>query len=275
MLGTVAGRVQRAHAQRSELELPAVLERLVVVLGIGVAVDVDRRAGRRGEAAVPGDVVGVVVRLEDVLDLHAHVAREREVLVDVELRVDDGGNAGVLVADQVGRAAEVVVGDLAEDHRPRRRCSTGRPASCHASMPPATLPAARPAAASCSAAIALRLPVAQMKAIVARSLGSSPSARVELVERKVQRAGHVAVARTRRHHATSTSVSSLATASLGGRHRRVRRLRSSALAPSWSGVSETDVGEQAVQPARQPPGACARARAAARASARAARARRR
>ena len=50
----------------------------------------------------------------------AHVAREREVLVDLEARVDDRRDARVLVADQVGRAAEVVVGDLAEDHGPTR-----------------------------------------------------------------------------------------------------------------------------------------------------------
>ena len=116
VLGPVPGRVQRAHAQRAELELPAVVEGLVVVVGRGVAVDVDRRAGRGGEPAVARDVVGVVVGLEHVLDAHAQVAREAQVLVDLEARVDDGRDAGVLVADQVGRAAEVVVGDLAEDH---------------------------------------------------------------------------------------------------------------------------------------------------------------
>ena len=62
------------------------------------------------------DVVGVVVGLEDVLDAHAHVARELEVVVDLEARVDHGGHAGVLVADEIRRAAEIVVGDLAEDH---------------------------------------------------------------------------------------------------------------------------------------------------------------
>ena len=62
------------------------------------------------------DVVGVRVGLEHVLDPHAEVAGEREVLLDVELRVDDRGDAGVLVADQVGGAAEVVVGHLAEEH---------------------------------------------------------------------------------------------------------------------------------------------------------------
>ena len=57
-----------------------------------------RRDGRGGEAAVAGDVVGVVVGLEHVLDPDAHVAREREVILDLELRVDDRGDAGVLVA---------------------------------------------------------------------------------------------------------------------------------------------------------------------------------
>ena len=116
--GRWPGRVQRPHAQRAELELPAVVERLVLVVGLGEAVDVDRRAGGRREPAVAGDVVGVVVGLEHVLDAHAHVASELEVLVDLEARVDDGGDPGVVVPDQVRRAAEVVVGDLAEDHAP-------------------------------------------------------------------------------------------------------------------------------------------------------------
>jgi hypothetical protein len=64
----------------------------------------------------PETVVGVRVGLEHVLDAHPEVARERQVLLDVELGIDDGGDAGVLVADQVGRAAEVVVGHLAEEH---------------------------------------------------------------------------------------------------------------------------------------------------------------
>ena len=62
------------------------------------------------------DVVGVVVGLEHVLDLHALVAREVQVVVDLEARVDHRGDAGVLVAHQVRGAAQVVVGDLPEDH---------------------------------------------------------------------------------------------------------------------------------------------------------------
>jgi hypothetical protein len=140
VLGTVAGSVQRAHAHRAQCELPAVVERLVLVVRVGVAVDVDRRARGRGEPAVSGDVVGVVMGLEDVLDPHAHVAGQREVLLDVELGVDDGGDAGVLVADQVRGAAEVVVGDLAEDHQDSLRVR-GRPARDQAITPPLTLTA--------------------------------------------------------------------------------------------------------------------------------------
>ena len=105
----------RTH-ERAELELPAVVEGLVLVVGAARAVDVDARARGGDQAAMAGDVVGVVVRLQHVLDAHAVVARELEVLVDLEARVDDGRDARVLVADQVRGAAEVVVGDLPEEH---------------------------------------------------------------------------------------------------------------------------------------------------------------
>ena len=93
VLGPVAGGVQGAHHELSERELPAVVEGLVVVLGRRRAVDVDGRAGRGGQAPVPGDVVGVVVGLEHVLDAHAQVAGQAQVLVDVQARVDDRGDA--------------------------------------------------------------------------------------------------------------------------------------------------------------------------------------
>ena len=98
------------------VELPAVLERLVLVLGSAQRVDVDQRARRRRQPAVAAHVVGVVVGLEDVLDRDAEVAREPQVLADLQPRVDDRRDARVLVADQVGGAAEVLVRDLAEDH---------------------------------------------------------------------------------------------------------------------------------------------------------------
>ena len=59
----------------------------------------------------------MVMGLDYVLDPHAHVAGHREVVLDVELGVDDRRDTGVLVSHKVGPTAEVVVDELAEDHR--------------------------------------------------------------------------------------------------------------------------------------------------------------
>ena len=115
------GCVEGTDGQLAQSELPAVLEGLVVVLGRGIAVDVDDGAGGRGQAPVPRDVIRVIVRLEDVLDPHAEVAGDAQVFVDVQPRIDHGGHARVLVADQVARTAEVVVDELPEDHLPTLR----------------------------------------------------------------------------------------------------------------------------------------------------------
>jgi hypothetical protein len=56
------------------------------------------------------------VRLEDARDLHAAPRRLLEIRLDAEGGVDDNGETGRLVADQVGPAAEVVVDELAEQH---------------------------------------------------------------------------------------------------------------------------------------------------------------
>jgi hypothetical protein len=120
VLGPVAGRVDRLDRRAlAQLQGPAVAEGLVRVLGPGQLVDVDRRPRRPCQAAVAGDVVGVVVGLQHMLDPHPVQAGEVQVGVDVPLRVDHGGDAGGGVADQVGGAAEVLVDDLAEEHRIR------------------------------------------------------------------------------------------------------------------------------------------------------------
>ena len=66
---------------------------------------------------MPGDVVGVVVGLEDVGDADPEVARQLEVLVDLEARIDHRGDARLLVADEVRGTPEIVVNQLSEDHR--------------------------------------------------------------------------------------------------------------------------------------------------------------
>ena len=65
---------------------------------------------------MPGDVVGVVVRLEHAHDPHARPLGRREVGLDRVGGVDHHRLAGRLVTDQVGRAAEIVVYELLEEH---------------------------------------------------------------------------------------------------------------------------------------------------------------
>jgi hypothetical protein len=57
------------------------------------------------------------VGLEDVLDPDPGIAGEAQVLVDLEAGVDDGDDSRRAVADEIGGAAEVVMDELAEDHR--------------------------------------------------------------------------------------------------------------------------------------------------------------
>ena len=87
-------------------------------LRLGRAMNVDAAAVVEREATVPGEMVGVRVRLEHAREPNLLVRRLVEVLLDRVGRVDDRGLAGVLVADQVRRAAEAVVHELAEDHKP-------------------------------------------------------------------------------------------------------------------------------------------------------------
>ena len=116
VLGPVAGRVHHANRQRADRDLGAVLERLVRVLGLGERVDRDAHVVLEREAAVPGDVVGVVVRLQHAHDPHARPLGRREVGLDRVGGVDHHRLAGRLVSDQVGGAAEVVVHKLLEKH---------------------------------------------------------------------------------------------------------------------------------------------------------------
>ena len=66
VLRPVSGRRKRADANAAQLDRRAVRERLVRVLRTGVMRGPEGGVGRGGEPAVPGDVVGVRVRLEHV-----------------------------------------------------------------------------------------------------------------------------------------------------------------------------------------------------------------
>ena len=116
VLGPVAGRVQDADLHVAERDLLPVRERLVRILGLRGGVDVDGNAVLEREPPVPGDVVGVRVRLEDARDPHVPLLGLLEVGLDRVRGIDDHGLTRGLVADQVGRAAEIVVDELPKLH---------------------------------------------------------------------------------------------------------------------------------------------------------------
>ena len=118
VLRPVPGCVEDADLGRARAHDVAVGQRLARVLGLGERVDRDRQPVLDREPAVPGDVVGVGVRLEHALDPNLLLRGRLDVLLDRERRVDDHRDACVTVPDQVRGAPEVVVDELAEDeHR--------------------------------------------------------------------------------------------------------------------------------------------------------------
>ena len=117
VLGPMPRRVDDAHPQRPALDLSAVHERLVRKRGIGGRMQADLHALFECEPPVPGDVVGVRVRLEDAGDLDLVLLCRLEVGLDCVCRVDEDRLVRLFVPDQVGGAAEIVVDELAKEHR--------------------------------------------------------------------------------------------------------------------------------------------------------------
>src|SRR5580765_7353068 len=65
---------------------------------------------------MPRDEVGMEVREDDMGDAQAMLLGERQVLLNVALRIDHRGDAGGLVADQIRRVREAIQIKLVEDH---------------------------------------------------------------------------------------------------------------------------------------------------------------
>ncbi len=124
VLGPVTRGVDAAKHDVAELDLRAVGQRVVRVLGAGGGVHAHPDAVLEPEAPVPGEVVGVRVGLDGADDAHVALVGLGEVLLDREGRIDDDGVTRTGIADEVGRAAQSVVDELREDHgraRPYQR----------------------------------------------------------------------------------------------------------------------------------------------------------
>ena len=133
--GPMAGRVDDAQADVADDDLVAVRDRLERILGLCQRVDRDRQAVLEREPPVPGHVIGVRVRLEDAHDPHVVPGRLLEVLLDRVGGVDDDRFARVLVPDEIGGAAEIVVDELPEQHVAGRLQGIWEPAEAGISLP--------------------------------------------------------------------------------------------------------------------------------------------
>ena len=119
VLGAMPRGVEAAHPHGSDRHLVAVGQRVVRIARSGVAVDRDRNPVLQREPAVPRDMVGVCVSLEHTHDPDAEPLGLREIGLDRVGGVDEQRLAGLLVPDEIGRAAQVRVDELPEDHRAR------------------------------------------------------------------------------------------------------------------------------------------------------------
>ncbi|CCF83550.1 hypothetical protein NITHO_2400010 [Nitrolancea hollandica Lb] len=117
MLGTVAGCVNDAKQDLAERQFLPVLQRLVRVRDAGGMEDGDSGARSGRELMVTGDVVGVIMRFDDVAEAEAVTRSEAEDLVDhVDPGIDDGHFTRVRRPDHVGGTTDIAAKDLFEVH---------------------------------------------------------------------------------------------------------------------------------------------------------------
>ena len=94
-------RFQRLQAHATEFQSVAIAKRCKRVFRFGSGAEIDFRADAIAQLQMPGDEIGVKMRQKYVLDLQPMFGGERDVLIRIPLRVDDGGSAGFLVSDEV------------------------------------------------------------------------------------------------------------------------------------------------------------------------------
>ena len=100
----------------TELDLRAVGQSVVRKRCTRSGVDPHRHAVLEREPPVSRDVIGMGMRLEHAGELNVVASARIQVGLDRIGRIDDDGDACMLVTDDVGSATEVVVDELLEYH---------------------------------------------------------------------------------------------------------------------------------------------------------------
>ncbi len=131
------------QADVAELDDIPVLDRVEVVLGLGLSTEINVGTNFVAKLDVPREKVRMEVREEDVLNLPAVGFRVVNVLLDVSLWVHDCRHAGAFIGDhvrRVGQTAEII---LLEFHRlcsfgfgPHQDVKTQRQVACQVGRVP-------------------------------------------------------------------------------------------------------------------------------------------
>jgi hypothetical protein len=122
----VAGGLERHEPHPSELHVVAVGERCERIFGLCPSTQIDPGADPVAKLEVSGKEIGMEMRQENVPDAAANRLGVGHVLVDVALRVDDRGDACILIGDEVRRVGEAAELVLLQDHAPTIAASGAR-----------------------------------------------------------------------------------------------------------------------------------------------------
>jgi len=118
--GSVTGSFERFETDAAEFDDVAVVKWSEGVIGTGSGAEIDGSADAGAEFEMAGEEIGVEMGEEDVLDGEGVLGSEGAVLVDITLRIDDGGGAGGLISDEIVSVNEARKIEL---HGERRRRS--------------------------------------------------------------------------------------------------------------------------------------------------------
>jgi len=109
-------RFQSLDPDRSEIDHRAVANRLEFIFRDRFPTEADDRAHAVAQLEVAGNEIRVEVRQEDVRDTKVVIGRERQILIDVALRIDDSRGTALLISNDVRGVCETVEIKLLEEH---------------------------------------------------------------------------------------------------------------------------------------------------------------
>ena len=111
------GRLHHLDTNGAKLDDAAVADRLECIFGNRRASEANRRANAVSQFEMTRDEIGMEVREEDVRDAKTVIRSERQVLIDVTLRIDDRCQAARLVGNDVRGVSQAVQIELSQDHQ--------------------------------------------------------------------------------------------------------------------------------------------------------------